>query len=110
MNRLTKVWSCSNCGMEIDIRPKEMNPGTHLVPSHSCPGTDSATYFPWFAWTWEAQGLIREWCSEEELSALRKNPERFIDVVLNPKLKQQKAKWMILMSMEEGHLLLRLAS
>lgn len=110
MHRLMKVWSCSNCGMEIDIRDKEMNPGTHMVPFHACPDADSSTFLPWFAWTWDAQGLIREWCSEEELHALRKNPEQYIHTVLNPKLKRQKTKWTIRISMDAGHVLLSLHS
>src|SRR5262245_32955693 len=102
MTRMLKVWSCSNCGMEIDIRAKEKDPGVHLVPSHACPGADSPIGLPWFAWTWEAQGFIREWCSEEELHSLRKNPEHFIKTVLNPKLERLKAKWTVHISIDEG--------
>jgi hypothetical protein len=94
--------------MEIDIRPREMTPGVYMVPSHTCPDSNPTLKLQWFAWTWEAQGLIREWCSEEDLKALRQSPERYITTVLNPKLERCKAKWTIGVSMDDGRVLLKL--
>ncbi len=108
MKRVTQVWSCSNCGMEIDIRAREMKPGAHMVPFHHCPESSPTPDLPWFAWTWEAQGLIQEWCSAEELNVLRQDPEHYVHTALNPKLKRCKAKWTIGISMEEGRVLLEL--